>query len=163
MTLPRDTDFQPHSAHWGACSAAWQGGRLVVKPHPGDPDPNPLLQNFPEALRHRARVARPMVRRGWFERGPGADDRRGRDEFVPMSWDRVLDLLARELARVRDAHGPRAIFGGSYGWSSAGRLHHPQILLHCFLNTSLVCSVSTVHRLSAGDSAVLCQHFTDPL
>ena len=54
--------FKPHTSHWGVFSAASQGGRLVVKPHPGDPDPNPLLQNFPEALRHRARVARPMVR-----------------------------------------------------------------------------------------------------
>src|SRR5579885_1970657 len=132
--VPQDTEFRPHSSHWGAFSAAWQGGRLVVKPHPGDPDPNPLLQNFPDALRHRARIARPMVRRGWLEHGPGPDDRRGRDEFVPMAWDRVLDLLAGELARVRDRYGPRAIFGGSYGWASAGRFHHTQSQLHRFLN-----------------------------
>jgi biotin/methionine sulfoxide reductase len=160
---PQDSDFQPHSSHWGVFSAAWQGGRLVVKPHPGDPDPNPLLQNFPEALRHRARVARPMVRRGWLERGPGPDDRRGRDEFVPISWDRVLDLLARELARVRDAHGPRAIFGGSYGWSSAGRFHHAQSQLHRFLNTSLGGYVRSVNSYSAGASAVLFPHIMGPL
>jgi len=163
MTLPRDTDFQPHSSHWGAFSAAWQGGRLVVKAHPGDPDPNPLLQNFPEALRHRARIARPMVRRGWLERGPGPDDRRGRDEFVPMAWDRVLDLLARELARVRDAYGPRAIFGGSYGWSSAGRFHHAQSQLHRFLNTSLGGYVRSVNSYSAGASTVLFPHILGPL
>ena len=130
-------EFRPHSAHWGAFSAGWQGDRLVVRPHPGDPDPSPTLQNFPDALRHRARVARPMVRRGWLERGPGPDDRRGRDGFVPMAWDRVLDLLAAELKRVTAAHGPRAVFGGSYGWSSAGRFHHAVSQIHRFLNVAL--------------------------
>src|SRR5690242_18252499 len=163
MTETPDTDFRPHSSHWGAFSAGWQGGRLVVKPHPGDPDPNPVLQNFPEAVRHRARVARPMVRRGWLERGPGPDDRRGRDEFVPMSWDRVLDLLARELKRVRDTHGPEAVFGGSYGWSSAGRFHHAQSQVHRFLNTSLGGYVRSVNSYSAGASNVLLPHIAGPL
>ncbi|WP_163823406.1 molybdopterin-dependent oxidoreductase, partial [Proteus mirabilis] len=67
----------------------------------------------------------------------GKDDRRGRDEFVPMEWGEVLDLLAKELARVRDTHGIGAIFGGSYGWSSAGRFHHAQSQIHRFLNTAL--------------------------
>ena len=163
MTETPDTDFRPHSSHWGAFSAGWQGGRLVVKPHPGDPDPNPVLQNFPEAVRHRARVARPMVRRGWLERGPGRDDRRGRDEFVPMAWDRVLDLLARELKRVREAHGPEAVFGGSYGWSSAGRFHHAQSQVHRFLNTSLGGYVRSVNSYSAGASNVLLPHIAGPL
>ena len=89
-------------------------------PHPGDPDPNRIINNFPDALRHRARIGRPMIRQGWLERGPGADNRRGRDEFVEMEWDAVLDVLSEELRRVRDKYGPGAVFGGSYGWASAG-------------------------------------------
>ena len=158
-----DIAFRPHSAHWGAFSAGWQGDRLVVKPHPQDPDPNPLLQNFTDALRHKARIARPMVRRGWLERRPGPDDRRGRDEFVPMEWDRVIELLANELARVRDAHGPGAIFGGSYGWASAGRFHHAQGQLHRFLNTSLGGYVRSVNSYSAGASTVLLPHILGSL
>ncbi len=154
--------FRPHSAHWGVFSAGWRDGRLVVRPHPGDPDPNALLQNFPEALRHPVRVARPMVRRGWLERGPEPDDRRGRDEFVPLEWDRALDLLAAELARVRDAHGAKAIFGGSYGWSSAGRFHHAQSQVHRFLNTALGGYVRSVNSYSAGASAVILPHVLGP-
>ena len=154
--------LKPHSSHWGVFSAGLRDGRLVVEPHPGDPDPNPLLQNFPDALRHRARVAEPMVRRGWLERGPGKDDRRGRDEFIPMAWDKVLDLLAGELARVRDAHGLGAIFGGSYGWSSAGRFHHAQSQVHRFLNTALGGYVKSVNSYSAGASAVILPHFLGP-
>jgi biotin/methionine sulfoxide reductase len=153
----------PHSSHWGVFSAGWRDGRLVVEPHPGDPDPNLLLQNFPEAIRHRARIARPMVRRGWLERGPGPSDRRGRDEFVEMSWDEVLDRLAAELARVRDTHGPGAVFGGSYGWSSAGRFHHAQSQVHRFLNLALGGYVRSVNSYSAGASMVILPHFLGPM
>ena len=148
----------PHSSHWGAFSALWQDGRLVVRPHPADPDPSPILQNFPDALRHRARIARPMVRRGWLENGPAPDHRRGSDTFVPVEWDGVLELLAAELARMRDVYGPGAIYGGSYGWSSAGRFHHTQSQLHRFLNVVLGGYVRSVNSYSAGASAVILPH-----
>jgi biotin/methionine sulfoxide reductase len=53
---------KPHSSHWGVFSGQWVDDKLVIKPHPGDPDPNPIIQNFPEALRHKARIAKPMGR-----------------------------------------------------------------------------------------------------
>jgi biotin/methionine sulfoxide reductase len=99
-----------------------------------------------------------MVRRGWLERGPGPDDRRGRDEFVPMSWDAVLDLLGGELRRVRDTHGPGAVFGGSYGWASAGRFHHAQSQVHRFLNMAMGGYVRSVNSYSSGASSVLVPH-----
>lgn len=43
MTSPT---LHPHSAHWGAFFAGWVDGRLQVRPHPGDPDPNPLINTF---------------------------------------------------------------------------------------------------------------------
>ena len=153
-----DTVLRPHSAHWGAFSAGLRDGRLVVEPHPGDPDPNGILQNFPDALRHRARIARPMVRRGWLEHGPGADPARGRDDYVALPWDEVLDRLAAELQRVGEAHGPSGIFGGSYGWSSAGRFHHAQSQVHRFLNTVMGGYVRSVNSYSAGASSVIMPH-----
>ena len=159
MALVRGDDgFLPHSSHWGVFSARWQDGRLEVRPHPGDPDPNQIIENFPGALHHRARITQPMVRRGWLERGPGPDDRRGRDEYVPMAWEAILDLLGAELARVRDDHGPGAVFGGSYGWASAGRFHHAQSQLHRFLNTALGGYVRSVNSYSSGASSVLIPH-----
>jgi biotin/methionine sulfoxide reductase len=157
------TDWSPHSAHWGAFHARWTGGRLAVRPHPADPDPNTMLDNFANSLRHSARVAHPMVRRGWLEHGPCPDNRRSRDTFVAVPWDRALDLLAGELARIRDAHGPGAIFGGSYGWASAGRFHHAQSQMHRFLNTVLGGYVRSVNSYSAGASAVILPHILAPL
>jgi biotin/methionine sulfoxide reductase len=158
MNTDADAGLQTHSAHWGVFRAAWRDGTLTVRPHPGDPDPNPLIDNATTALRHRARVTRPMVRHGWLEQGPGPDARRGRDEFVPMAWDEVLDRLAAELRRVKEAHGPEAVFGGSYGWSSAGRFHHAQSQVHRFLNTVLGGYVRSVNSYSAGASGVILPH-----
>jgi biotin/methionine sulfoxide reductase len=155
---PPATAMQPHSAHWGVFSAAWHEGALHVQPHPRDPDPNPLIENFPGALRHRARTTTPMVRRGWLERGPGADPRRGLDEFVSMSWDEVLDRLAAELRRVKERHGPQGIYGSSGGWSSAGRFHHAQSQVHRFLNIALGGYVRSVDTYSAGASQVILPH-----
>ncbi|HKS47351.1 MAG TPA: molybdopterin-dependent oxidoreductase [Amycolatopsis sp.] len=129
-------NLKPSTSHWGAFSAGLDAdGRLRVSPHPGDPSPSPLLGNLPSSIRHPTRVAAPAVRRGWLERGPGPDASRGRDDFVEVGWDEALDLLAAELRRTRDEHGNQAIFGGSYGWASAGRFHHAQSQLHRFLNT----------------------------
>lgn len=150
--------MHPHSAHWGVFSARWQDGELTVRPHPDDPDPNPLIGNFTNALRHPVRVTTPMVRRGWLEDGPGPDSRRGADTYVPMPWAEVLDRIAAELRRVNARHGPQAVFGGSYGWSSAGRFHHAQSQVHRFLNTSLGGYVRSVNSYSAGASAVILPH-----
>ena len=153
----------PHSSHWGLFSAAWHEGTLTVQPHPHDPDPNLLIDNFPGALHHRARVTTPMVRRGWLERGPRADAKRGDDDFVAMPWNEVLDRVAAELKRVKTQHGVEAVFGGSYGWSSAGRFHHAQSQVHRFLNTTLGGYVRSVNSYSAGASEVLLPHFLGSL
>ena len=74
-----------------------------------------------------------MVREGWLKHGRGHGEGRGREPFVPVSWDKALDLVAGEIARVRRDHGPAAIMGGSQGWSSAGLFHEARPQLHRFL------------------------------
>lgn len=153
---------QLHSSHWGVFLGRQDGEKLVVVPHPDDPAPSPLLNNIPAAVHHRARVRRPMVRKGWLDRGPGPDSRRGRDEFVAVEWDRILDLTAGELGRVRDRYGPQAVYGGSYGWGSAGRFHHAQSQIHRFLNTALGGFVRSVNNYSAGAALVILPRVIGP-
>ena len=132
------TTSYPTNAHWGNYSVIVEDGRVVgVRPDPDDPAPSPLMENTPAAQHHVSRIARPAVRRRWLENGPGPDPRRGDpdDVHVEVEWSQVLDLLAGELDRVRREHGNEAIYGGSYGWGSAGRIHHAQSQLHRFLNT----------------------------
>jgi biotin/methionine sulfoxide reductase len=151
----------PHSSHWGAFSVLVRDGGFEIVPHSRDPHPSPLLGNIPAAVMHRARVARPMVRRGWLEGGPGVDHGRGRDEFVPVEWPRALDLVAAELQRVYAAHGPRAVFGGSYGWASAGRFHDAPRQLHRFLNVAGG-YVRSVGSYSSGAASVILPHVIGP-
>ena len=102
-----------------------------------------------------------MVRRGWLERGPGADSGRGRESFIPVDWPQAIDLGAAELRRVYTAHGPRAVYGGSYGWASAGRFHDAPRQLHRFLNTAGG-YVRSVGSYSSGAASVILPHVIGP-
>src|SRR3989454_9557011 len=147
--------FVPHSSHWGAFEAEVADGTVVaIHPYRHDPDPSPLLGNIVDSLRHRARITQPMVRAGWLDRGPGPGSRRGSEPFVPVSWATAIDRLAHELRRVYDRHGGSAVYGGSYGWSSAGRFHHAQSQLHRFLNC-LGGYVRGEHTYSNGAQSVI--------
>jgi biotin/methionine sulfoxide reductase len=124
-----------HSSHWGAFEADETATGLEIRPDPTDPDPaHALLRNVPAMLDERVRVLVPHVRRGFLERGAGPDERRGLDDYVPVGWEQALSLAAGELERVRTRFGNASIFGGSYGWGSAGRFHHAQSQVHRFLN-----------------------------
>lgn len=159
--MDRNEGEHPHSSHWGAFLARVESGRVRVRPHPDDPDPAPLLANIETAADSEARVARPSIRRGWLEDGPGPDVRRGNDTFVEVPWDEALEITATELERVYAEHGPEAVYGGSYGWSSAGRVHHAQSQVHRFLNV-LGGYVRSVNTYSAGAAEVILPHVLAP-
>ena len=143
-----------HLTHWGAFEAVSDGERLTeVRPWRGDPEPVPLIGNVASAQHHPARITSPCVRKGWLDHGPGAPGR-GDEPFVPVPWDTALDLLAGELRRVYRDHGAQAVYGGSYGWASAGRFHHAQSQVHRFLNC-LGGYVRHVNSYSLGTSTVL--------
>lgn len=122
-----------HHSHWGAFTAEVEDGRVVgVRPFERDPDPSHLIDTIPQSIYSPARIAQPMVRQGWLKHGRGHGEGRGREPFVPVTWDRALDLVAGEIDRVRREHGNAAIMGGSQGWSSAGIFHEARVQLHRF-------------------------------
>jgi len=120
--------------HWGAFEADIRGDRLVsAEPWKGSGAPLHMIGALPELVYSDARVLRPHIRRSWLEsahRAGGAG--RGNEEMVPVDWDTALDLVASEIARVRDTYGHKALFAGSYGWSSAGRFHHARSQIRRF-------------------------------
>jgi biotin/methionine sulfoxide reductase len=146
-------------AHWGAFTAHVADGRLVAtSPFEHDPHPNELNAAWPEMVYAPHRVAQPYARAGWLHARRGAPRGvRGADDFVPIGWDEALDLTASEIARVRERHGNAAIFGGSYGWASAGRLHHARSLLHRFLYAAGGATMQ-VTNYSFGAAMILLPH-----
>ncbi|WLH65262.1 molybdopterin guanine dinucleotide-containing S/N-oxide reductase [Pseudomonas sp. FP2300] len=123
------------SLHWGAYRPQVVDGKLdAMVPVEWDSDPSPIGASIPGAITSPTRIMRPAVRRSYLAEPGSHPERRGQEPFVEVSWEVALDLVARELKRVKIEHGNQAIFGGSYGWGSAGRFHHAQSQLHRFLN-----------------------------
>jgi biotin/methionine sulfoxide reductase len=145
MAHSNPLDLELTSAHWGAYEVLRKDGQAVgLGPYRGDPSPSPIGLAMWDAYHSPLRIKQPAVRAGWLrahERGEVPDAAshgpgRGQEPFVEVSWARAIELVAGELRRVIDAHGNHSIFGGSYGWSSAGRFHHAQSQVHRFLNAS---------------------------
>ena len=152
------------TSHWGAIEVTTENNRVIAAgPFSEDPNPPSISDILPAAIHHRTRVARPSVRKGWLEGGPDrAGARRGKDTFVELPWDEALDIAAAELQRVRDEHGNGAIFGGSYGWASAGRFHHALSQVHRFLSSIGGYVASVASYSTAGAQAIIPHVFGMP-
>ena len=153
------------AAHWGVYEVEYdeQGQAKQLHPFSKDPDPSAIGLHMLSDEVARLRVRRPAIRKSWLEKGPGTrNELRGQEPFVEVPWDEALDLVAKELARVKAAYSNRAIFGGSYGWSSAGRFHHAQSQVHRFLN-SIGGYVRHQDSYSLGAARVLMPHIVAPM
>lgn len=148
------------AAHWGIYEIDSDSpeGRPTLRSFSLDPDPNPIGLDQLDPSVTALRIARPAIRESWLEAGAGKTlSKRGQERFVEVDWDTALDLAAGEIARIRASHGNEAIFGGSYGWSSAGRFHHAQSHLHRFYNI-VGGYVRSVDSYSLGAGRVLMPH-----
>lgn len=132
------TKLTMSGGHFGVFRGRVENGRLVeVTPWEKDPHPTPMLQGMMDSIYSPSRIKYPMVRRAWLEKGPGADpETRGTGDFVRVSWDKALDLVAGEIKRVREKYGSSSLYGGSYGWQSPGKLHNCRTLLRRMLKTT---------------------------
>jgi len=134
--MTKDKGLPLTSNHWGTYRAKVKDGKieeLLGWEH--DKDPSPIAQGILDVLDGPTRIDAPMVRKSWLEGGPGTNNKlRGSDSFIEVGWEKAEQLVADELNRVKDKFGNSSIYGGSYGWASAGRFHHAQSQLHRFLN-----------------------------
>jgi biotin/methionine sulfoxide reductase len=153
--------------HWGVYETVVDAQSTQLRAFGRDPAPSPIGFSMLDSAQGPLRVRRPAVRRSWLDarRGQPSETRpdlRGQEPFVEISWTEVLDLVAGEIDRVRVQHGNGSIFGGSYGWSSAGRFHHAQSQVHRFLN-SVGGYVRHTDSYSLGAARVLMPHIVAPI
>ena len=125
------------SSHWGAFQVTVRNNVIEkVMPFADDPNPSEILSAIPKAIHHHTRVSKPSIRKGWLSNKEHHNrDQRGEDDFIEVPWDEALDITANELDHIKIKYGNGAIFGGSYGWASAGRFHHALSQVHRFLNS----------------------------
>ncbi|MBY5986437.1 molybdopterin-dependent oxidoreductase [Roseovarius atlanticus] len=157
------------STHWGIYQLGVDAGDAAdgvphARPLAEDDDPSEIGLGLGEPDLEALRIRHPAVREGWLEHGPGgtAPGQRGSERMVEVDWDTALDLAARDIDRVRRDHGNRAIFAGSYGWSSAGRFHHGQSQVHRFMNC-LGGYVRHVNTYSLGAAHALMPYIIGPM
>ena len=120
----------PAEGKW-ITAACWHdcGGRCPVRAYVVDgvvqrtttDDSHPDSPEFPQqrsCVRGRSqrgqifgadRIKYPMKRKNW---APGGGDKslRGKDEWVRISWDEALTIVANETIRIREKYGNKAIF-----------------------------------------------------
>ena len=112
-------------AHWGAFTVTVRNGAVVgLEPFSGDVAPTALQSATADLLTSPVRIRYPMVRQGFYRKRHASDaSARGAEPFVRVSWDEAIAIVSEELARVKATFGNASIYGGSYGWQSAGVFH----------------------------------------
>ncbi|MFS8629894.1 MAG: molybdopterin-dependent oxidoreductase, partial [Bacillales bacterium] len=139
------------------CSTINCGGRCLVKAHIKDgvvtrvttdtkedtfsmPQLRACIRGrgYRKFVYHPDRLKYPMKRKHW-EPGGGKKELRGKDEWVRISWEEAIDIVASELKRIKEKYGNKAIvakhqdkvlnaFGGSlitWGVTSDGAWPQP--------------------------------------
>ncbi|MDU8924083.1 trimethylamine-N-oxide reductase TorA [Pasteurellaceae bacterium LIM206] len=145
------------AAHWGPLGVIVENGKAVKSgPAIVPAVENELQSVVPEQLYSETRVKYPMVRKGYLQ-GNTDTSLRGRDEWVRVSWEQALDLVAKDIKRVRDNYGAGGIFAGSYGWYSSGALHACKTLLQRYMNVTGG-FVGTKGDYSTGAAQVIMPH-----
>jgi len=127
---PASSNVLDKKGQW-VTAACWHncGGRCLNKVLVEDgvvtrqktDDTHPDSPDFPQqrgCLRGRSqrkqvlgadRLKFPMKRKHW-EPGGGNKELRGKDEWVRISWDEALDIVASEIRRIKETYGNSAIF-----------------------------------------------------
>ncbi|NLC28658.1 MAG: molybdopterin guanine dinucleotide-containing S/N-oxide reductase [Campylobacteraceae bacterium] len=124
--------------HWGTLKVTLKNGK-VTKSEPvivTSKISNDLQLNTADMI-YKSRVKYPMVRKSYLENPDNPKPAlRGSEEFVRVSYEDAIKLVARELKKTRKAKGSSSVFAGSYGWKSVGNMHNSRVLLHRFMNLS---------------------------
>jgi molybdopterin guanine dinucleotide-containing S/N-oxide reductase-like protein len=95
------------------------------------------LQSWEVPERQRVyenRIHYPMRRKHFDPNGDRHPELRGKDEYVRISWDEALDLVAGEITRIRETYGPAAITAMTSSHHNWGFLHYKLGPLGRFFN-----------------------------
>lgn len=123
------------ASHWGIFRPVIKEGKVVaVCPFEKDEAPSENLKKLVDLQTSTNRILHPYVRKGYLENGPRSTEKRGEDEWIQVSWEQALDLVAGEIKRIYKDYGPSAMFGRSYGWKSTGLVHSAHTLQQRLLN-----------------------------
>jgi len=151
--------LSPTCSHWGNFRVATRDGQVTaVLPYSADMEPSNIGQSLLDNADPNVRVAQPMIREGYLNNpSQESNGKRGEEPFIAVSWDQAISIAAERLGTCWRELGANSIYGGSYGWASAGRFHHAQSQIHRFLRLGGG-YVSSVNSYSAAAAEVIIKH-----
>lgn len=128
-----DTKKIPHATHFGAFYAKVANGKIYdLEPQKSDMGPTVLTKGLIDRVYSPSRIKYPVVRKSFLEGKSNNKELRGKDEFVRVSWETALDLVAKKLKETPKKN----IYNGSYGgWGHPGRLARSNVLSGRFFNS----------------------------
>jgi trimethylamine-N-oxide reductase (cytochrome c) len=93
----------------------------------------PLSLAYKKRVYSPNRILYPLKRVDWDPEGaPGStgpggrnSQNRGRSKYVRISWDEAMEIMARELTRVRETYGPSGILCQADGHGETKVVHGP--------------------------------------
>lgn len=122
------------AAHWGTLKLTVKDGKVVKsEPYKKRSEIYNALQYYTPDMIYKSRVKYPYVRKSYLENPNNPKpELRGKDEWVRVSYEKAIALIAEELKKTRMAK--KGVFAGSYGWKSSGNVHNSVVLLQRFMN-----------------------------
>ena len=147
------------AAHWGALKVTVKNGKIVKSTNAFEGYAFNNMQTTVGDLingKRANRIKAPMVRKSYLEKKANNRELRGNDEWVEVSYEQAIKLVADEVAKIRKEKGASGIYG-SYGWQSSGKLHSAGTLLHRYL-TMGGGFVGGLGDLSTGAAQVIMRH-----
>ncbi|WP_104697673.1 MULTISPECIES: molybdopterin-dependent oxidoreductase [unclassified Helicobacter] len=125
----------PHATHFGPFYAKVEDGIFKdIEAQKHDFNPSVTIKALIDQTYSDTRVKYPCVRKSYLENKENHKSLRGREEFVRVSWEEALDLIAKKLKEIPNHN----IYNASYSaWKHTGRLHNPSIVASRFFNLAL--------------------------
>lgn len=125
----------PSASHFGAFYAHVRDGKIVDISSQLDSDANPtvMVKSLADRNSSNSRVKYPVVRKSYLE-GKGRGDLRGKEEFVRVSWEEAIELVAKAIKKAQAKGGNESLYNASYGgWAHPGAFK-PNALAGRFFN-----------------------------
>ncbi|WP_286683055.1 molybdopterin-dependent oxidoreductase [Sulfurospirillum sp. MES] len=121
----------PSASHYGAFYALVQDNKILdIVPQEADGRPG-MLKALVDQNYSNSRIKYPYVRKSYLEGRKNNQFLRGNDEYVRISWERALDLVAKKIEET-----PReSIYNGTTdGWAHPGLVNYCPTLAGRFFN-----------------------------
>jgi trimethylamine-N-oxide reductase (cytochrome c) len=137
----------PSASHFGAFYAYVQDGKIIdLKPQGKDNRPG-MMKALVDRNYSNSRVKYPYVRKSYLEEKADNKALRGKEEFVRVSWDKALKLVAKKL---KETSRDNIYNGTTDGWAHPGLVNYCPTLAGRFFNTVKGGSVNTDGDYSVG-------------